>query len=114
MEVPLWDRQRSESIRRAQRALDVLDQNTTAAREQVRQDVQRQIRAAESSRARIAIQEQSLALAEKNREAARVRYEEGLDDYLRVLDAENRLVESERSLLQEQVEYCLTIISECR
>jgi outer membrane protein TolC len=110
VEVPLWDRQRSESIRRARRALDVLDQNTTAAREQVRQDVQRQIRAAESSRARIAIGELSKALAEKNREAARVRNEYGLDDSLRVLDAEDRLVQAERSLLQEQVEYSLTVI----
>jgi len=110
VEVPLWDRQRSESLQRAQRALEVLDQNTTANRDRVRQDVQRQIRAAASSRARIAIGEQSVALAGKSREAAQGRYDEGLDDYLRVLDAENRLVEAERSLLQEQVQYFLTTV----
>jgi outer membrane protein TolC len=110
IEVPLLDRQRSESASRAQRALDVLDQNITATRDQVRQDVQQQIRAAESSRARIEIGEQSVTLARKSREAAQGMYDEGLSDYLRVLDAENRLVEAERSLLQEQVQYFLTTV----
>jgi len=110
IEVPLWDRQRSENVRRARRALDVLDQNITATRDLVSQDVQQQIRAAASSRARIAIGEQSVALARKSREAAQGMYDEGLSDYLRVLDAENRLVEAERSLLQEQVQYFLTTV----
>ena len=110
MEVPLWDRQRSENAQRARRALEVLDQNTTATRDRVRQDVQQQIRAAVSSRARIDIGEQSVALAGKSREAAQGMYDEGLSDYLRVLDAENRLVEAERSLLQEQVQYFLTTV----
>jgi len=110
IEVPLWDRQRSENGQRAQRALEVLDQNTTATRDRVRQDVQQQIRAAASTRARIDIGEQSVALARKSREAAQGMYDEGLSDYLRVLDAENRLVEAERSLLQQQVQYFLTTV----
>ena len=88
----------------------MLDQNITATRDLVSQDVQQQIRAAASSRARIAIGEQSVALARKSREAAQGMYDEGLSDYLRVLDAENRLVEAERSLLQEQVQYFLTTV----
>jgi outer membrane protein TolC len=72
--------------------------------------MQRQIRAATSSRARIDIGEMSVALARKSREAAQGMYDEGLSDYLRVLDAEDRLVEAERSLLQEQVQYFLTTV----
>jgi outer membrane protein TolC len=76
----------------------------------VSQSVQQQIRAATSSRARIAIGEQSVTLARKNREAAQGMYDEGLSDYLRVLDAEDRLVQAERSLLNGQVQYFLTTV----
>ena len=110
VEVPLWDRRRTENAGHAERTLSVLEQRTVAARDQVSQEVQRQIRAATSSRARIAIGEQSVTLARKNREAAQGMYDEGLSDYLRVLDAEDRLVEAERSLLQEQVQYFLTTV----
>ncbi len=37
-------------------------------------------------------------------------YDEGLSDFMRVLDADARLVEAERSLLQEKVDYFLTTI----
>ncbi|HUT75977.1 MAG TPA: TolC family protein [Armatimonadota bacterium] len=110
VEAPLFDRGRREDIGRADRALQVLEQSTVAARDQVTQAVQRLVRAATSSRQRIDIGEQALALARKNREAARGMYDEGLSDYLRVLDAEDRLVEAERSLLQEQVQYFLTTV----
>ncbi len=109
-EMPLWDRRRRENIERAQRALGVLQQQTLATRDGVTQEVQRQVRAAASSRARIDIGEQAVALARKNRDAAQGMYDEGLSDYLRVLDAEDRLVEAERSLLQEQVQYFLTTV----
>lgn len=111
VDVPIWERRRQEDVDRAQRALDVLEQRTVATREQVTQEVQRQVRAAVSSRARIGIGEQSVTLARKNREAAQGMYDEGLSDYLRVLDAEDRLVEAERSLLQEQVQYFLTAVA---
>ena len=110
LEMPLFDRSRSEGVGRAECALSVLDQRRVAAGDQVTQEVQRQIRAATSSRARIAIGEQSVALASKSREAAKGMYDEGLSDYLRVLDAEARLVQAERSLLQEQVQYFLTTV----
>ena len=110
MEVPLGDRQRTETASKAERALSVLEQQTVAARDQVSQSVQQQIRAATSSRARIAIGEQSVTLARKNREAAQGMYDEGLSDYLRVLDAEDRLVQAERSLLNGQVQYFLTTV----
>jgi outer membrane protein TolC len=110
MTVPFWDRQREESAQKAERALSVLDQQTVAARDQVSQALQQQIRAAVSSRARIDIGEQSVRLARKNREAAQGMYDEGLSDYLRVLDAEDRLVQAERSLLNEQVQYFLTTV----
>lgn len=108
--MPFWERSRTENIERNQRSLSVLDQQIIAARDQVTQDVQQQIRAAVSSRARIDIGEQSVALARKNREAAQGMYDEGLSDYLRVLDADDRLVQAERSLLQEKVQYFLTTI----
>jgi outer membrane protein TolC len=110
MEVPLLDRARSESAANAERSLSVLEQQIVATHDQVSQELQRQIRAATSSRARIAIGEQSVMLARKNREAAQGMYDEGLSDYLRVLDADDRLVEAERSLLQEQVQYFLTTV----
>jgi len=110
MEVPLWDRQRTETASKAERALSVLEQQIVAARDQVSQSVQQQIRAATTSRARIAIGEESVILARKNREAAQGMYDEGLSDYLRVLDAEDRLVQAERSLLNEQVQYFLTTL----
>jgi outer membrane protein TolC len=110
VEAPLWDRGRREDIGRAERALEVLEQRTVAARDAVTQEMQRLVRAATSSRQRIDIGEQALALARKNREAARGMYDEGLSDYLRVLDADDRLVEAERSLLQEQVQYFLTTV----
>jgi outer membrane protein TolC len=110
MEVPLRERRRYENADRAGRALKVLEQQVVAARDRVAQEVQRQVRAAGSSRARIDIGEQSVTLARKNREAAQGMYDEGLSDYLRVLDAEDRLVEAERSLLQEQVQYFLTTV----
>ena len=108
--VPFWDRQRTETASKAERALSVLDQQTVAARDQVSQGMQQQVRAAISSRARIDIGEQSVTLARKNRAAAQGMYDEGLSDYLRVLDAEDRLVQAERSLLNEQVQYFLTTV----
>jgi len=72
--------------------------------------VQQQVRAAASSRKRITIGEQSVALAQKSRAGAQGMYDEGLSDYLRVLDSENQLVQAERSLLREQVEYFLTTV----
>jgi len=110
LEVPLLDRRRTENASRSERLLQVLEQSIVGTCDQVAQEVQRQIRAAVSSRARISIGEQSLKLAVKSREAAQGMYEEGLSDYLRVLDAEDRLVEAERSLLQEQVQYFLTTV----
>jgi len=111
VEAPLWDRRRREDVDRAERDLSVLAQRIVATGDQVRQEVQRQVRAATSSRARIDIGEQAVALARKNREAAQGMYDEGLSDYLRVLDAEDRLVEAESSLLQERVQYFLTAVS---
>jgi outer membrane protein TolC len=108
MVVPLLDRQRHEDMDQADRDLAVLAQRITAARDSVTQDMQRLLRSAASSRARIDIGEQSVKLAVKNREAAQGMYDEGLSDYLRVLDAEAQQVDAERSLLQEQVQYFLT------
>ena len=110
VQMPLFDRRRREDVARAERGLNVLDQRILAVRDAVTQGVQRQVRAAASSRARIDIGEQSAALARKSREGAQGMYDEGLSDYLRVLDAEDRLVEAERSLLQEQVQYFLTTV----
>ena len=109
-EAPLLDRSRAEDVAGAERDLKVLVQRITATRDQVTQEVQRQVRASGSAQARITIGEQSVKLAQKSRDAAQGMYEEGLNDYLRVLDADNRLVEAERSLLQEQVGYFLTTI----
>lgn len=107
LEAPLLERRRVEDIAKRERDLEVLAQQIVATRDRVVQEVQREIRAALSSQARIAIGEQSVALAKKSRDAAQGMYEEGLSDYLRVLDADDRLVEAERSLLQEQVGYAL-------
>jgi outer membrane protein TolC len=109
-ELPLLDRRRQERGSSAERALAVLDQRIVATRDRVTQEVQRQVRAAVSSQAQIDIGEQSVALARKSREAAQGMYDEGLSDYLRVLDAEDKLVEAERSLLQEHVQYFLTTV----
>jgi outer membrane protein TolC len=110
VDFPLLDRSLKEDAARAGRDLSVLQQRMVATRDAVKQELQRQIRAAQSSRARIDIGEQSVALATKSREAAQGMYDEGLSDYLRVLDAEDRLVEAERSLLQEKVRYFTTTI----
>lgn len=110
VQVPLRERARFENRDRADRNLDVLDQQIVATREQVTQEMQALVRAAEATRARIAIGEDAVALARKNREQAQGMYDEGLSDYLRVLDADRGLVEAERSLLQEKVDYFLTTI----
>lgn len=110
VEIPLRERRREEDVKHSERLLSVLEQEIVATRDQVTQEVQRQVRAAGSSRARIDIGQQAVELARKNREAAQGMYDEGLSDYLRVLDAEDRLVEAERSLLQEQVQYFLTAV----
>jgi len=107
---PLRDRSLREDVARGERQVSVLEQRIVAARDSVKQRVQREVRAAGSSRARIDIGEQAVALARKSREAAQGMYDEGLSDYLRVLDAEDRLVQAERSLLQEQVGYFLTTV----
>ena len=109
-DLPLYDRSLREDVASSERQLSVLEQRIVAARDSVKQEVQREIRAASSSRARTDIGEQSVALARKSREAAQGMYDEGLSDYLRVLDAEDRLVQAERSLLQEQVQYFLTTV----
>jgi outer membrane protein TolC len=109
-DLPLYDRGLREDVAGSERQLSVLEQRIVATRDAVKQEVQRQVRAAASSRARIDIGEQSVALARKSREAAQGMYDEGLSDYLRVLDADDRLVEAERSLLQEQVQYFLTTV----
>ncbi len=109
-DLPLYDRSLREDLADSERQLSVLEQRIVAARDSVRQEVQREVRAASSSRARTDIGEQSVALARKSREAAQGMYDEGLSDYLRVLDAEDRLVQAERSLLQEQVLYLLTTV----
>jgi outer membrane protein TolC len=110
VDVPIRDRSRQADVDQNGRALDVLQQRIIAARDSVTQEVQRQVRAALSSQARIGIGEQAVALAQKNREAAQGMYDEGLNDYLRVLDADDRLVSAERSLLQEKIQYFLTTI----
>lgn len=110
IEAPLWERQRKEAVARAERDLNVLAQAIIATRDQATQEVQRQVRAAASSRARIDIGEQSVTLARKSRDAAQGMYDEGLSDYLRVLDAEDRLVEAESSLLREKAQYFLTTV----
>jgi len=110
VEIPLADRRREEGKGAAERALQVLEQRTTSAGDRVTQTVQRLVRAAESAKARITIGEQAVLLAQKNREQAQGMYDEGLSDYLRVFDADNRLVETERSLLQEKVGYYLTTV----
>jgi outer membrane protein TolC len=109
-DFPLLDRSLKEDVARAVRDLNVLQQQIVATRDTVKQAVQRQIRAAESSRARIDIGQQSVTLATKNRQAAQGMYDEGLIDYLRVLDADDRLVQAERSLLQEKVQYFTTTV----
>lgn len=108
--VPFLDRGRQERVAAAERALAVLEQQIVGARERVRQEVAQQVRAALSAQARIAIGERSVALARKSREAAQGMYDEGLSDYLRVLDAEDRLVQAESSLLQEQIQYFQTTV----
>jgi len=110
VEVPVWDRARGENENRAERDIQVLDQRIIATHDRVAQEVQRLVRAADSAKARITIGEDAVALARKNREQAQGMYDEGLSDYLRVLDADARLVEAERSLLQEKVDYFLTTI----
>lgn len=109
-DFPLFDRSLREDVARAGRDLSVLQQQMVATRDAVKQAVQRQVRAAESSRARIDIGQQSVTLATKSRQAAQGMYDEGLIDYLRVLDADDRLVEAERSLLQEKVRYFITTV----
>jgi len=110
VEVPLRDRALAEDKQRVDRDTAVLEQRITAARDSVAQQVQRLVRAADSVKASIAIGEEALALARKNREQAQGMYDEGLSDYLRVLDADDRLVEAERSLLQQQVQYLLNAV----
>ena len=110
VELPIKQRKLTEDVDREERAVRVLEQRIIAARDAVAQEVQRQVRATTASRQRFEIGEQSLALAKKSREAAQGMYDEGLNDYLRVLNAEDRLVEAERSLLQEKVEYFLTTV----
>jgi hypothetical protein len=58
------------------------------------------VRAANASKERITIGEETVRLARKNYDQAKGMYEEGLSDYLRVLDADARLVSAERSLLE--------------
>jgi outer membrane protein TolC len=108
--VPFLERSLRENVGRSDRALQVLEQRRVAARNQVAQDVQRQVRAASSSRARIDIGIQAKQLAEQNREAAKAMFDEGLTDSLRVVDAEQRQVQAERSLLQEQTSSLLTTV----
>ena len=108
VEFPVKRRAVAEDIEREARALMVMEHRILITRDTVAQEVQRLVRALSSSRQRIEIGEQSLALARKSRDAAQGMYDEGLNDYLRVLNAEDRLVEAERSLLQEQVQYFLT------
>ena len=110
MTVPFFDRQLQETADHAERALEVLDQQIVAAQDQVTQQVQRQVRAATSARARIDIEELSVELAKKNREATQGMYDEGLTDYLHVLDADTRLVAAQSTLLQDQVQYFLTTV----
>ena len=110
LEMPLGDRGRGEAKARAERNLQVLDQQLVAGHDQVAQEVQQLVRAANSAKARIAIGEETVKLAQKNREQAQGMFDEGLSDYLRVLDADDRLVQAERSLLQEKATYYLTTV----
>ncbi len=110
LQFPLLDRQGTENVDHAERALAVLDQRMVATRDQVTQQVQRQVRAAVSARARIDIGEQALLVAQKNRDASQGMYDEGLSDYLHVLDADSRLVQAQSSLLEEQVQYFITSV----
>lgn len=110
VEVPFRDRRLQEDAASATRSLQVLDQQIISSRDRVIQELQRQVRAADSGQARITIGQQSVALAQKSRDQAQGMYDEGLSDYLRVQDAENRRIEQERSLLQDQIEYFLTTV----
>jgi len=112
VQVPFWNRGLGENKASADRALRVLDQQIVGARDSTGQQVRGLVRAAESAKARIAIGEESLKLAQKNREQAQGMFEEGVPgyDYLRVLDADARLVQAERSLLEQKVAYYITSV----
>jgi len=111
VDLPLWDRSLAEAKASADRTLRVLGQQLIARHDSVTQEIQRLVRAAESTKASIAIGEENVKLAQKNLEAARGMYAEGLRDLLTVSDADNGLVEAERSLLQLKIEYFVDTVS---
>jgi len=110
LEIPIAQRSLSAGINSARRSLQVFDQAQTSARESIVQEMKRLVRAASTAQAQIEIGEQSLNLARKSREQMSEMYSEGLVSYLDVLDAEDRLVQAERSQLRKKTDYFLTSV----
>jgi len=112
VDVPLWDRSRAESKASADRSLLLVEQETIAARVSEAQRIRTLVRANESAKATIALGEQNVALAQKNRDRIQAMFEEQVAgyDYLKVQRADEDLVSAERALLQQKVDYFLTTV----
>jgi outer membrane protein TolC len=110
LSIPIGSRLLTEAARQAQWGLLVSQQERETLVQQVVADVRGEIRAAEAARANVDIAEEGVQLAERSIEIAQRMIEEGLGTNRDLLEAQDELRRSERSLVSGQISYYLSVV----
>jgi len=91
-------------VRGAERAVGEAEQRATT-------EVRRASRTLSSTAAALALQQNALDLAERERGLATLRYERGLADNLEVIDADNNVFQAEAAVLGAQIDRTIAFIT---
>ncbi len=110
LSIPIGSRLLTEAVNQAQWSLLVSRQARETLIQQVTGDVRTQVRAAEAARANVDIAQASVELAERSIEIAQRMVEEGLGTNRDLLEAQDDLRQSERSLVSGQISYYLSLV----
>jgi len=108
--LPIGSRYLTEAVRQARWGLLVSRQARADLDQEVIADVRQQVRAAEAARANVEISAASLELSRRSVEIAQRMVEEGLRTNRDLLDAQDDLRLSERSLVSSQISYYLALV----
>ncbi len=110
LSIPIGSRSLTEAVNRARWDLLVSQQARETFVQQIVADVRSEVRAAEAARANTDIAESSVELAKRSIEIAQRMVEEGLGTNRDLLDAQDDLRQSERSLVSSQINYYLALV----
>ena len=110
LSIPIGSRSLTEAVNQTQWGLLVSQQARETLVQQVVADVRAEARAAEAARANVDIAQASVELAERSIEIAQRMVEEGLGTNRDLLEAQDDLRQSERSVVGSQINYYLSLV----